>query len=51
MRAIAITGLAGAEDRTRAMRAGFDLHLTKPVEPEQVVAAVAGMARETAPPG
>jgi signal transduction histidine kinase/CheY-like chemotaxis protein len=51
VRAIAITGLAGAEHRTRAMRAGFDLHLTKPVEPEQVVAAVAGMVSETAPPG
>jgi len=48
MRAIAITGLAGAEYRTRAMRAGFDLHLTKPVEPEEVIAAVAGMVSGSA---
>jgi signal transduction histidine kinase/ActR/RegA family two-component response regulator len=43
MRAIAITGLAGPEHRMRAMHAGFDLHLTKPVEAAEVIAAVAGI--------
>ena len=48
MRAIALTALAGAEHLERAMTAGFDLHLTKPVEPEDVVAAVAGARVERA---
>jgi signal transduction histidine kinase/ActR/RegA family two-component response regulator len=42
MRAIAVTALASAEDRRRAMAAGFDLHLVKPVDAAAVVAAVAG---------
>ena len=48
MRAIALTALAGAEHLERAMTAGFDLHLTKPVEPEDVVAAVAAARVEAA---
>ncbi len=32
-RLIAITGYGGDEDRRRSARAGFDLHLTKPVDP------------------
>jgi len=39
--AIAITALASAEDRERAMAEGFDAHLTKPVDPAEVVQAVA----------
>jgi len=39
--AIAITALASAEDRARAMAEGFDAHLTKPVDPAEVVEAVA----------
>jgi CheY-like chemotaxis protein len=30
---IAISGYGATEDRARARRAGFDLHLTKPVSP------------------
>jgi PAS domain S-box-containing protein len=33
---IAITGYGQAEDRRRALDAGFDAHLTKPVEPERL---------------
>jgi CheY-like chemotaxis protein len=29
---VALTGYGAAEDRTRAMEAGFDTHITKPVE-------------------
>src|SRR5207253_350027 len=32
-RMIAVTGYGGEEDRQRSREAGFDLHLTKPVDP------------------
>jgi signal transduction histidine kinase/ActR/RegA family two-component response regulator len=49
MRAIAVTALAGVEDRRRAMAAGFDLHLAKPVDADAVIAAVAGDAAAVGP--
>ncbi|MEO8902086.1 MAG: response regulator [Polyangiaceae bacterium] len=33
--AIALTAYARTEDRTQALRAGFDMHLTKPIEPSE----------------
>jgi PAS domain S-box-containing protein len=36
MRLIAITGYGQTEDRRRALEAGFDAHLIKPVSPEQL---------------
>jgi two-component system CheB/CheR fusion protein len=33
IRLVAVTGYGQAEDRRRALAAGFDLHLTKPVDP------------------
>jgi signal transduction histidine kinase len=36
IRLIALTGYGQSYDRTRAQDAGFDLHLTKPVEPEEL---------------
>jgi PAS domain S-box-containing protein len=41
---IALTALAGAADRQRAAAAGFDLYLTKPIDPQSLVAAVARVA-------
>jgi CheY-like chemotaxis protein len=38
---IAVTALARPEDRERAMVEGFDEHLTKPVDPADLVEAVA----------
>ncbi len=38
--AIALTGYATAKDRERALAAGYQLHLAKPVEPDELVAAV-----------
>ncbi|HZU34598.1 MAG TPA: response regulator, partial [Gemmataceae bacterium] len=35
-RLVAITGYGGEENRRRALQAGFDQHLTKPVSPEQL---------------
>jgi CheY-like chemotaxis protein len=39
--AIALTAFARADDRVRALTAGFQSHLSKPVDGEQLVAAVA----------
>ncbi len=33
---MALTGYGRPEDRARALEAGFDLHLVKPVQPDQL---------------
>jgi len=38
--AIALTGYATSNDRERALAAGYQLHLAKPVEPEELVIAI-----------
>ena len=43
--AIALTAYARWEDRTRAIRSGFQNHLAKPVEPAELLAVVSGLAR------
>jgi CheY-like chemotaxis protein len=45
--AIALTAFARSEDRRRAMLAGFDMHVAKPVEPGELVAVVARLARRS----
>jgi PAS domain S-box-containing protein len=48
--AIALTAYAGDGDRAQALRAGFQRHLAKPVEPRElleVIADLAGKARAT----
>ena len=42
--AAALTAFARAEDRTRALRAGYQTHVTKPVEPMELTAVVASLA-------
>jgi len=42
--AVALTAYARAEDRTRAIRAGFDNHLSKPVDSGELLAVVARLA-------
>lgn len=42
--AAALTAFARSEDRTRALLAGYQTHLAKPVEPVELVAAVASLA-------
>jgi PAS domain S-box-containing protein len=42
--AIALTAFARSEDRTRALQAGFQAHVVKPVEPAELVATVASFA-------
>jgi CheY-like chemotaxis protein len=39
--AAALTAFARSEDRTEALRRGFHLHLSKPIEPSELMAAVA----------
>ncbi|MDQ6610799.1 MAG: ATP-binding protein, partial [Gemmatimonadota bacterium] len=41
--AIALTAFARSEDRTRALRAGFLVHVSKPVEAAELVATVASV--------
>jgi PAS domain S-box-containing protein len=43
--AIALTAYASIDDRHRALEAGFDYHLTKPVEPPELIRTVAEAAR------
>lgn len=38
--AIAVTAYAGASDRRRALLAGFQTHLAKPIEPDDLVAVI-----------
>ncbi|HEX4667904.1 MAG TPA: ATP-binding protein, partial [Chthoniobacterales bacterium] len=45
--AIALTAFARSEDRTRAMLAGYQVHLAKPVEPQELLAAVANLGGRT----
>ena len=41
--AVALTAYAGFEDKTRALRAGYLVHLAKPVEPSELVATLASL--------
>jgi PAS domain S-box-containing protein len=43
--AAALTAFARSEDRTKALQAGFEMHLAKPVDPGELVASVATLAR------
>jgi CheY-like chemotaxis protein len=42
--AAALTAYARSEDRTRALRAGFQMHLAKPIDPDELVASVKALA-------
>lgn len=41
--AIAVTAFARSDDRTRAMLAGYQVHLSKPIEPYELLATVASL--------
>lgn len=45
--AIALTGYATAKDRERALLVGYQLHMAKPVEPEELVAAILNLLGRT----
>jgi PAS domain S-box-containing protein len=45
--AAALTAHARVEDRMRALSAGFDTHVVKPVEPAELVTVIASLARRS----
>jgi signal transduction histidine kinase/CheY-like chemotaxis protein len=45
--AVALTAFARTEDRTRAMLAGFNVHLSKPIEPVELNATIASLTGRT----
>ncbi|NJR53026.1 MAG: response regulator [Leptolyngbyaceae cyanobacterium CSU_1_3] len=47
--AIALTAYASATHRERSHLAGFQQHLTKPVDPEDLVAAILSLVRGEPP--
>jgi len=47
--AVALTALARAEDRKRALSAGYQKHLSKPVNPAELVAVIASLAGRALP--
>jgi CheY-like chemotaxis protein len=47
--AAALTAFARAEDRTRALRAGYQTHVAKPVEAGELTAVVASLVGNVSP--
>jgi CheY-like chemotaxis protein len=43
--AAALTAYARSEDRMKALRAGFQIHLAKPIDPAELVTTMAALAR------
>ena len=46
VRAIAVTGYASARDEAEVLRAGYDVHLAKPVDPDVLASTIARLMRE-----
>jgi PAS domain S-box-containing protein len=45
--AAALTAYARSEDRAKALRSGFNIHLAKPIDPGELMAVVAALVRRT----
>ena len=45
--AVALTALSRPEDRIRSIMAGFNIHVSKPVDPAELTAIVASLAGRT----
>ena len=43
--ALALTAFSQREDRMRALRAGFQMHMAKPVVPEELIVVIANLAQ------
>ena len=46
---VALTAYATEEDRRRALAAGFDAHVAKPVEPTELVSVIGGLVGRAGP--
>ena len=42
---VGVTAYSGLQERIRALEAGFDLHLSKPVDPVELIAALSRLVR------
>jgi CheY-like chemotaxis protein len=49
--AAALTAYARSDDRVKALRAGFQIHLAKPIDPAELVTAIAALAQRFGPNG
>lgn len=47
VRAVALTAYVRSEDRVKALRSGYQTHLSKPIDPAELIATVAALARAT----
>jgi len=47
MPAAALTAYARSEDRMKSLQSGFQMHLAKPVDPAELIVAVAALAKQT----
>ncbi len=45
--AIAVTAYARAEDRVHVLSSGYQAHVTKPIDPEELIATIASLSRRT----
>jgi PAS domain S-box-containing protein len=45
--ALALTAYARSEDRMKALRSGFDMHVAKPIDPEELLIVIVSLARRT----
>ena len=48
--AAALTAYARSEDRAKALKSGFEMHLAKPIDPAELIAAVKALARRRSLP-
>ena len=49
MPAAALTAYARSEDRVKALKAGFQIHLAKPIDPAELVATIVALAKRFTP--
>ena len=49
--AAALTAYARSDDRVKALRAGFQIHLAKPIDPAELVTTIAALAKRFTPEG
>ena len=48
--AAALTAYARSEDRAKALESGFEMHLSKPIDPAELVASIRALARRRPSP-